>query len=274
MTPPRVLNSPLSALGAALLLSVLALAPRAHAADDDEDKSGVLTVWSVTAGGQVIGSERLRVVHAETGSFFASGDLKIKVDKTKTELQSHVQRDADGTVAKYRRVEARRKGKGLFLFKREGGARIVGVNTDDKPADYTGMLSQHIWDPLLWHDLALLPAQFKGDGPVSLSYFDVEARKSGKATFTRGPATQVTDAKGGLVAVAVWQITGAPGSARALYVDAKQRLVGVKGLDREMLLKGWTWDDGTKAAATGDDDDKKPAGGDDDDSNGEAGVGP
>ncbi|PKN55621.1 MAG: hypothetical protein CVU56_20500 [Deltaproteobacteria bacterium HGW-Deltaproteobacteria-14] len=258
-------------MAAALLL--LVGAPSLARAGDD-DKSGTLTVWTVTAEGKAIGTESLRVVHSDSGAFFASGTQKLKAGKAKTELQSHVQRAADGTLMKYRRVEAKRKGKGLFVFLREGGARIVGVNSDAKQADLPGILSQHIWDPALWHDLALVPARLGADSPVTLKYFDVEARTSGTATFTRGATTQVTDAKGGLVTVTVWDISGAPGTARALYVDGKRRLVGVRGQDRAMLLKDWTWEDGTKASG-GDDDEAKPAGGgDDDDEGGEPEVGP
>jgi len=247
------------------------LAPtRALAADEDDEKSGVLTTWTLTAGGTAIGSETLRVVNAPSGSFFASGELKVKDGKGKIVLKSHVQRDADGKVAKYRRVEGGRKGKGLFLFNKDGAARIVGVNTDDKPGDVGAVLGQHIWDPAIWHDLALLTGRLKGDGPVSVSYFDVEARKSGTASLTRGASTQVTDAKGGLVPVVVWKIGGAPGSAKELYVDGKQQLVGVRGGDRAMLLKGYTWADGTKAGEAAADDGKA----DDEGEEGEGGVGP
>lgn len=267
MTPRQIGKA---AMTAALML--LVSAPSLARADDD-DKSGTLTVWTVTADGKAIGTESLRVVHSDSGAFFASGTQKLKAGKAKTELQSHVQRAADGAVMKYRRVEAKRRGKGLFLFQREGGARMVGVNSDAKQADFTGMLSQHIWDPALWHDLALVPARFGTESPVTIKYFDVDARTSGTATFTRGTTTQVTDAKGGLVTVTVWDISGAPGTARALYVDGKRRLVGVRGQDRAMLLKDWTWDDGTKASG-GDDDEVKPVGDGDDEEGGEPEVGP
>ncbi|TNF27552.1 MAG: hypothetical protein EP329_19315 [Deltaproteobacteria bacterium] len=254
----------------AMTASWWAMASEAHAA---EDKSGVLTVWTVTTGGKAIGTESLRVVRSDTGAFFASGTQKLKAAKLKSDLKSHVQRDPDGRLAKYRRVETKRKGKGLFIFKRDAGARIVGINSDDKQADFSTLVGQHIWDPALWHDLALLVPRIAGDGDVvSVDYFDVEARKAGKATFTRGATTQVTDDKGGLVAVTSWAIGGAPGSARTLFVDGKKRLVGVRGEDREMLLKDWTWDDGTKASG-GDDDETTAPAGDDDAEGGEGGEG-
>lgn len=266
---PRLIGK--AATAAALLL--LVGAPSSARAGDD-DKSGVLTVWTLTAEGKALGTESLRVVHSDSGAFFASGTQKIKVGKAKTELQSHVQRAADGALMKYRRVEAKRRGAGLFLFQREGGIRMVGVNSDAKQADFAGILNQHIWDPALWHDLALIPVRLGAESPVSVKYFDVEARRSGTATFTRGQTTQVTDAKGGLVVVTAWDISGAPGTARTLYVDAKRHLVGVRGQDRAMLFKGWTWDDGTKAAGGDDDDEAKPAGGDDDEEGGPPEVGP
>ena len=246
MTRRTTLLTPLAPI---LLAAALLAAPSARA-DDDEDKSGVLTVWTVTQGGAAIGTESVRVVQAASGSFFASGELKIKDGKAKLALKSHLQREADGKVAKYRRVEAGRKGKGVFLFNKEGVARVVGVNNEAKAAEFgEAVLSQFVWDPAHWHDLALLAERLKGAGPVAVSTFDVEARKSGTVTLTRTEATAVADAKGASVEVAVWRISGASGTATELYVDGKQRLVGVRGGERAMLLKGWTWEGGTKPAA-------------------------
>jgi|GEM_PF-1652188 len=259
---------------AAVTASLLTVATDARAGDD---KSGFITIWTVTAGGEAVGTESLRVVHSDSGAFFASGEQKMKAGKRKTVLKSHVQRDADDRLVKYRRVEDKRRGPGLFVFKRDAGVRIVGVNNSDKQADFPSVEKQHVWDPALWHDLALLvPRIVKSEGGASVAYFDVAARKLGVATFNRGATTQVTDAKGNLVTVTAWTIAGAPGTARTLYVDGK-RLVGVRGEDRAMLLKDWTWDDGTKASGGDDEEDGAEGAGDggtEDDGEGEGEVGP
>lgn len=281
----RIASSRIRALGfgAGLVGLALLLAVGSNALASDEDKSGVLTVYAVTRGDVALGTESVRIVKSDTGAFFASGEVKLKEGKARTHLISHLQREADGELTRYRRVEAARGGKGVFLFKHEAGTRAVGVNTDAKRADFDGISKSHPWDPKTWHHLAVVARRLTGDGPVAVSFFDVEARRSGTATFTRSGATRVKDAKGADVDGVIWRVAGGPGAAREVVVGAGGRLLGVRGDGRAMLVKGWIWDDGTRADADDDEVAGEPAGsdadddehgGDDDEAGSDAGVGP
>lgn len=267
------------AIGAVLACSLVA-GPSAFA---DDEKSGVLTVYAVTAGATALGTESVRIVQSDTGAFFASGEIKLKRGKTRTHLISHLQREADGELTRYRRVESGRRGKGVFLFKHNDGTRAVGVNTDAKQADFQGISKSHPWDPKTWHHLAVVAKRLTGEGPVKVPFFDVETRRSGTATFTRTGTTQLKDADGADVVGVIWAPSGGPGGVRDLVVSAKGRLLGVRAEGRAMLVKGWVWDDGTRADADDDDEAGKSAaaradddehGGDDDGAGSDAGVGP
>jgi len=261
-----------------LTAAALVLPGLAHA----DERSGVLTQWTLTEGDEAIGLETARIVDSDT-AYFASGQRKITKGRQKVHLVTHLQRDDAGALARYRRVVAGLRGQGVFAFPREGQIRVVGVNTSAKPSDHRGIERHHVWDPQTWHHLTHLVRRLgRETRAADVQYFDPEARRTGTLSLERVGMRAVTDDKKAVHEVGEWVIRGGPGGASlTAFVDSRGRLVGVRGGDRAMLLKGWSWD-GRVVVDTPDDDDDGAArrraadddGDDDDDDAGDTDVGP
>ncbi len=224
--------------GGALAVVALALAGIVGAAGrataDDKDTSGRLITWSVTRDGkQVLGTESLRVVHAESGAFFASGELKLKSGK-KVHRKSHMQRDGEGRLLKYQRVEAGLKGAGYRMFEWQGQMRVAPINASGKPVDVGALPSARIRDEGLWHLYQTwgLPKRCE---EVKLAFFDLGARTPGEATLSCVGQRKVFDAEQAAVTVNRFAVRGVAGDAVELWVDEKGELIGAKGEARWML---------------------------------------
>jgi len=223
-------------------LAALALIASGAQAADDKDSSGRLFTWNLTHGKDSLGVESLRVVETDTGSFFASGELKLKTGK-KTHRKSHLQRDGDGKVIKYQRVEAGLKGAGLRLFEWQGQMRLAPINAAGKPSDVGSLASGRIWDDGLWHLYKTwgLPKACEG---ARLAYFDVSAKKAGEANLRCVGARKVYDDKQKAVDVNRFEIGGVEGEAVELWVDNKGELIGGKSESRAMLRAKYSLEPG------------------------------
>jgi len=228
-------------------------------ADDPKDSSGKLVTWTVTVkdGAEAIGTESLRIVESASGSWFASGEVKLK-GKTKLARKSHQQRDGSGRLTKYQRVEAGLKGPGVKLFDWQGQTRWAPVNGSGKPVDVGTLSTARIWDAELWHLYQTwgLP---KSCETTSLSYFDPDKREAGKATLKCVGSRKVYDDKKKAVDVHALQVTGVPGESVELWVDAQGQLIGAKGASRAILRTKYALEPGknTGETAPGEDDAKE-----------------
>ncbi len=218
-----------------LSLAALALFVSHAQAADDKDTSGRLLTWNVTHkdGKEAVGVESLRLVESDTGTFFASGELKLKSGK-KTHRKSHLQRDGSGKIVKYQRVEAGLKGPGVRLFEWQGQMRIAPINATGKPADVGELPSARIWDEGLWHlyETWGLP---KGCDSAKLAFFDIGAKKAGDANLRCVGARKVYDDKKKAVDVNRFEVGGVDGEAVELWVDGKGELIGARSETRAML---------------------------------------
>ncbi|PIE17262.1 MAG: hypothetical protein CSA66_06270 [Proteobacteria bacterium] len=241
----------------AAMVALLGLTSTGSSALAGGDTSGELTTWTITEGAEAVGTETLRLVQSDSGALFASGEHKVNRGKHKSHLKVFLQRAPDGTIAKYRRVTAGRKGKGLFAFARNGGLRIVGVKTGKKARDFSDALSRYAWDPEVWNHLAVAALRLDpAKARVEVAYFDVAAATKGKAIFVRQDVTKVTTKGDKLVEVVPWALQAGPGAPLTVYVskDKRRKLVGVAGAHRKMLIKGWTWEKGAPAVEEPDSD--------------------
>jgi len=223
------------------MMALGALLVAAPAQADDKDTSGELQTWQVTKDGtEVLGSETLRVVKKDSGTF-AAGELKATIGKKKLHRKTFFQRDTDGKIEKYQRVEAGLKGAGVKLFLFDGGMRVAPVNASGKPTPVE-LTAQRVWDLDLWHLYALwsLPSECT---TKHLGYFDPDKKASGDATLTCTGEHKVYDAQKKPVEVNAFTVTGVPHEV-TLFVDHKGKLVGAKSEGRWMLdvKLGWTAD--------------------------------
>lgn len=235
----------------------------------DDDKSGVLTTWTLLAGDNAVGTETRRIVKSDAGTF-ASGERKVKGNKE--HVQYFLQRTTDGDIVKYRRVDAGRKGQGVMVFTVDGKLRITGVNTGEKTTDLLGVKAQHIWDARFPTHLTYLAPKLKGGEAVVVPWFDPATKKTGTARLIPGTTTRMTDPKKQLVEVTTWTTEGQPGAAATLYVEGG-RLIGAKLPAEALILKGWTWE-GKAPAGDDESDSPKKVVDPDDDGSTDPGEGP
>ena len=226
-------------------------------ADDDKDTSGRLFSWTVTADGKdVLGSESLRVVETDSGSWFASGEIKLKKGK-KIHRKSHLQRDASGKLVKYQRVEAGLKGAGLRLFEWQGQMRVAPVNDAGKPADVGALASARIWDDGLWHLYQAwdLPRQCE---TVRLPYFAPGKRSAGEAVLRCAGPRKLWDDHKKAIDVNRFEVSGVDGEAVELWVDGEGGLVGATSATRTMLRTKYALEAGKALGDGGEPGDGEP----------------
>jgi hypothetical protein len=238
----------LVALGA-----LVSIAGSASAADG-KDTSGKLTSWNVTRDGKTIGSESLRVVEGESGTFFASGELKIKTGK-RVHKKTHLQRDELGKILKYQRVLAGLKGAGYRLFSWQGQMRLAPINQSGKPVDVGVFANARIRDEGLWHLYQTwgLPT---GCETRELGYFDLGTRTSATARLICVGQRKVFDGDKAAVELNRFKVDGLAGEAVELWVDARGALIGAQGEGRAMLRSKYTLESGQKGEeAEGPDED-------------------
>ncbi len=230
-----------SSLVLALTLATLLGAGMAHAGDAPAETVEHEASWAVTKAGAPAATESLKAVLSPTKTRFATFTVKPAA-KGGVKLIGHLQRDPEGTLQKYRRLEDKRKGEGVFAFLRGEGVRIVGINSARKPADLAGVAGHAVWDArvwsTLWHWVARLDAS---KATVTVPFLDVDKGTTGSATATRGEPRPARTAKGETATVQAWTIDGL-GPQLTVWVGPKGRLIGVKGGDRELMMVGWGWD--------------------------------
>ncbi len=198
--------------------------------------------WVVREAGEVVGTEAIKVVLSPTDTYFFSGSYLPK-GKRAVKVLTHLQRDPDGKLRKYRRLQKKRKGQGVHAFQKGELVRIVGVNDDAAPVVLEGALEHPIWDPVVWHPLeAWLAVVRGGDTPAEVSVVNVVDRKLRRVGLERvGPKT-VGDADGKPVEVTEWRIAGLGETPLTVLASPGPRLVGVQQAQRLMLLEGWSWE--------------------------------
>ncbi len=232
-------------------LVVAAVLTSAPAWAEDKDKSGTLETWVVTKeGGELLGSESLRVVVKDAGNSFASGETKATLGKKKVHRKTHLQRGADGHIDKYQRAESGLKGAGVRVFEFEGQMRLAPLNAPGKPTVLGTLTTGRVWDVDLWHLFALWDLPSACDGTKKLAYFDPEKKATAEATLTCEGTREVYDAQKKAVSVSVWRVAGVSSEVE-LWVDGRGKLVGAKGKDRWMIKSKWVWAAGEKALGAG-----------------------
>jgi len=238
----------------ALVLAMVGVGAAARA-EEPEAKSGKLTTWTVTKVGKTdaIGTESLRLVTTET-AIYATGELKATLAKKKIARRSHLQRDGQGRVVKYQRVEIALKGAGVKLFEFEGKMRWAPINGAGKPVDVADPGRVAFVDGDLWHLFALW--QFPDGCPASESVrtYDPGAHQIGEARLVCAGKTKVFDDKKHPIDTRIFKVEGLEDGEVSLHVDAQGELVGVRGGAREMLRAKWAWDSSAVVGAPGDGD--------------------
>lgn len=240
-----------------LIAMSMLIAPIAHA---DDDKSGVLASWSHLVDGKVVATETARTVNAASGAFFASGEIKWKTGK-KVHKRTHLQRQGERLV-RYQRMDGGPKAPGIRIFEWESQLRLAFLNGSGKPVDLGANVPARIWDGDLLHLLATwgLPKNCRS---ARQPYFDIDAQKSGEATFTCVGTRSATDGNKRPLEVNVFNLSGVPGESIELWVDGQGALIGAKVGTRTMLRAKHTIEGLREAApaddGAGDEDDTKRA---------------
>jgi hypothetical protein len=197
--------------------------------------------WILEQGKAEPDTEILKVVISSTDTHFASGK-RVPGTKDGVTITTHEQRQPDGKLKKYRRKEARRKGKGLTAFSRGGTVRIVGLNQNFAAVELPASAYYAIWDPLVWHGLVHWLPRIKTDSQtVKIPFIDVSTRVTGVASASRGQGEILGHGPGNPEEVQTWVLTGLGAKTLTLYISSQSRLVGVRDSGSTMLLKGWTW---------------------------------
>lgn len=237
----------LCALVLVLGVSAVSAAALEARAEDKKKDNTVETAWTVTVGDEVVGTETLRTVVSESGNRFGATTYKPADKKKKAEaLVSHLQRNPDGTLRRYRRAVDVRKGEEIIAFSRPEGVRIVGKNSKRKPAEVPGAQSYMLWDPMVWAVTWEWVRGRKPGGPVTLSVLDVPKGRTGKITLTPDGAFALYDAKSRPVEAQSW-VAEVGGEPLRLFVDAKGAILAAKRGDRAMIRAGWSWKQAEKA---------------------------
>ncbi len=224
----------------------------------EDDKSGVLTTWSHLVDGKVVATENTRTVTSETGSYFASGEIKWKTGK-KQHRRTHQQSNGDRLV-RYQRMDGGPKAPGVRIFEWEGQMRLAWLNGSGKPVDLGGLETRRIWDgPELLHLVAHwgLPRACRSG---RISYLDIGTQKTGEASLTCVGSKRMTDDDKRPLEVNVFTLEGVPGDAAELWVDGQGALIGAKYGARTMLRAKFAIEGSREVApgdADGDDEDKK-----------------
>lgn len=236
-------------LGAGLVL--LSASARA-----EDDKSGRLVTWTHTVDGKAVASESLRTVDSASGSFFASGEYKLKAGK-KTHRRSHVQRTGERLV-RYQRMDGGPRAPGIRIFEWEGQLRLAQLNGSGKPVDLGTLATARLWDADLLHLVALwgLPDACKG---ARFAYFDVNKQATGEASVSCTGTKKAVDDKKNAIELNVFSLSGVPGEAVELWVDERGGLVGAKHGTKTMLRAKYALEGQKEVAPTdeGEDEEKK-----------------
>lgn len=219
-------------------------------AEAEKDKKRLGATWVVTRGAKVVGEEKLKLVVKKDGRRFLSVVFKPtklskkakKAGKGPFKQTAVLWRDGAGQLTKYVRVQDRRLGQGVRVFRRGKHAKIVGINARKDMASLK-LTDQVILDGNIWGAAWDWLPRLRGKaGQLTVSYIDVLKRIAGKAQVTRGEAIAVTNKKGTAGIVTPWTIGGTSIKGLTFYLDSKRRLVGARSESRAMLLKGWSWD--------------------------------
>jgi len=239
----------------------LVLPGGAFGAEPEADKKKLGATWTVTRADTSIGAEELRLVVKADGRRFMSfifnppgATKKKRPKKPPYRLSGMLWRDGAGQLTKYSRVEDRRLGEGVRVFRRGKEARIVGVNARKDMSKVT--LTDHvIIDPAMWGTLWDWLPRIRSNAATdqTVTFIDIKSRKQGKAIVRKGAVIDLTNRKGKAGRVTAWTISGTGIKGLTLYLDAKKRLVGARSESRAMLLKGWSWEAPAPAPAPGDD---------------------
>ena len=207
-----------------------------------DDKPAAVTTdyeWQIHEQGKLTATESLKVVVSPTKTYFASGSV-VPVEKGAVRIITHIQRDPDGQLRKYRRVLDKRLGKGVFAFRRDTRLRIVGVHDRSEATMLADASRYPLWDKRAWQSLFHWKARFPFDGEsVSIRFVDMELRSLGRASAKRLAPQVVRSAKGRETLVTPWVIDGLGKGPLTLLLDGGRALVAVTRGERTMLRKGW-----------------------------------
>lgn len=238
-----------------LIGSLVGTQMNAHA---DDDKSGVLTTWSHLVDGKVVATENTRTVSSESGSFFASGEIKWKTGK-KQHRRTHLQKSGDKLV-RYQRMDGGPKAPGVRIFEWEGQMRLAWLNGSGKPVDLGALSTTRVWEgPELMHLVAHwgLP---KACRSAKLAYLDVATQKTLEASLACTGSRRATDADKRAVELNVFSLEGVSGDGAELWVDGQGVLIGAKVGTRTMLRAKFALEGSREVAPVdGEDDEDKKA---------------
>jgi len=227
-------------VGCAVCVLLLQVAPT-HAESDPPENFRLEMGWDITVDGEAAGTEEATYVEsATTKTVFLSGK-KTSAAKGAPMLVTHVQRDPDGQLRKYRRHQKVRKGQGVHAFQKGSAIRIVGVNLKVAPVELASATSAYVWDPEVWHPLALWVRSSAWVHQGQLSVLDVASRTLSTVTVEGAGEVSMTDGAGAAIEVIRWRLKGLHEGGPLEVFVSRGLLRGVKQGAMTMVEKGWAW---------------------------------
>jgi hypothetical protein len=229
-----------SHIGRTFCILALLVVP-AQAEDDPPENFRLEMSWELTADGAASGTEEATYVESATTKVVFFSGKKQSSSKDAPLLVTHTQRDADGSLRKYRRHKKVRKGSGVHAFRKADGIRIVGVNAKFTPVELPAATDALVWDPSVWHPLVLWVRSGVLSDQARVNVLDVETRSLRTITIQRAGARTLSNASGAAVQVERWRLQGLVDGGDVEIFVTSGRLRGVKQGVNAMLEKGWSW---------------------------------
>ena len=237
-----MLSSTTSARRSALMLITLMAIPSLQAKEKDTSTTEEVT-WTRTVAGEAAGSETLKTVLSGSGTYFASGSRLSSEKKPKRTL-THLQRDPDQQLRKYKRTRDVRKGKGLFAFRKNELIRVVGVNNKKQAAvELANATLAAVWDDRVWHPLdAWFRFMDLQADSQEITVLDLGQLQLRKATIQRRGTHTFSHANGEAVDADRWQISGLSTEPLLAFIGDSGALLAVEQGSAAMLREGWKWE--------------------------------
>ncbi len=224
------------------VLATVALA--ALPADAADKKTGKDPDWiemSILKGGKPVGDLGFKTVSTATGMSYTSSKMEMKGKKGALAIQTHVERDKDGKVVKYRKwVGNQGADPDVIAFWKDKGLRIVSkvpkhrFTNDLKPE--AGFVPV---DKLGFHLYSFIAAAWVAGKPESLPCVYVDRGTTGKLTLKAAGSAVLKNGANEDVQAEAAEVASDKVTV-TMFVGTKPVFLGFQSKSTLVLRKGWS----------------------------------
>jgi hypothetical protein len=221
------------------------LAAPVWAGDKDKDaKDPDWLEFAVLKDGKDAGLFGFKTVSTGSGKIFTSAKLEMMTGKKVTlQIQFHVERDPDGTLAKYKKWIGKQQGSAdtdlIVFWPYEKKMRIVSKNPKKYKADLTPPKPFYVYDPFGYHFYADLAGLWKSKGAGQYDCLTLDDGKLVKVKLSDGGVAKMKRGEEE-VSVAAVKVEGA-GPEVTLLVGEKPVFLGFLSKEYVVLRHGFNY---------------------------------